>query len=877
MDQGTKEKQLDALLIILLSLAFALLFWKVVLAGASISRIHLIAEWDSVFDKFRLGQSQGMDPSLILLMVPYYLFVARSWNNGAVPLWNPNNGFGMPLLADPQSLSFSPLHLPLALSPHMHVYDLILVLELIIMAVGSFLLARCLGLARVTAVFCALTLSLCPYEQWYLELIGNGYCLIPFLFYLFINAAKRQTNGSATLAGIGCAFFLLSAHPELSLCAILFASLMVVLVVPTLQASLRTLFMAGTVAFCLSAPMLLPFLEYLRNADTYKHSSGAPAFMPWQTYVFNMLQPGFGGASPYLGIIVPLALPMVAPVIFRIITKRSRIRPFHRRVVMSMSILSVLAVLLTSKFGPLQSLLVIKPFSYLVVNYIFPVLMVFTTILAGFGLQLLFLLAGIIEHKHSNADGTDHSGTAASSAEDKPASKDTLGTAKATETASPPHLSPQDSTADPRISGSTTRGFHTAALFTHAVDLSHRFAPECFIPLLMAAVVLSFPMLVKVLNIDLHAAYFDMTLPQMALSNQDWLRNFFLIAVFLIALFSFPVMKRRLQSWRFSSYLPTLIAVLCVSLGVFSELAISRKSLPIRPTFNYPQAETIARLKELDGRFIATGDHILRPNTNLAYAIRDLRFHNPLFPKRYLDFMNHAGAKLDAFNQVFSPTISSMLDMASVRYIVTAEHLSHEDPSDDKRFELVARTSDGLEIYRNNGALPEAYIVSEAVFVEEQDQALEWISSDRFDSSKQVVIESAPVQLNDKASTIAHESSVQLTRAGDTTVTIDVATPHPGFLVLTDLWYPGWQATIDGAPAQMYRANYLFRAVQLSPGHHVVSFRYWPYSFMLGVSFMLILSLVGVYFLVKPPRKVKTRKLAASNWPQPAQTSKNLN
>src|SRR5579883_2399221 len=112
MDQGTKEKQLDALLIILLSLAFALLFWKVVLAGASISRIHLIAEWDSVFDKFRLGQSQGMDPSLILLMVPYYLFVARSWNNGAVPLWNPNNGFGMPLLADPQSLSFSPLHLP---------------------------------------------------------------------------------------------------------------------------------------------------------------------------------------------------------------------------------------------------------------------------------------------------------------------------------------------------------------------------------------------------------------------------------------------------------------------------------------------------------------------------------------------------------------------------------------------------------------------------------------------------------------------------------------------------------------------------------------------------------------------------------------------
>jgi hypothetical protein len=48
----------------------------------------------------------------------------------------------------------------------------------------------------------------------------------------------------------------------------------------------------------------------------------------------------------------------------------------------------------------------------------------------------------------------------------------------------------------------------------------------------------------------------------------------------------------------------------------------------------------------------------------------------------------------------------------------------------------------------------------------------------------------------------------------------------PGFAVLLDAWAPGWSATVDGAPAQIERADAVVRAVALSAGEHQIHFRY---------------------------------------------------
>lgn len=65
-------------------------------------------------------------------------------------------------------------------------------------------------------------------------------------------------------------------------------------------------------------------------------------------------------------------------------------------------------------------------------------------------------------------------------------------------------------------------------------------------------------------------------------------------------------------------------------------------------------------------------------------------------------------------------------------------------------------------------------------------------------------------------------------------VEIVVQAPGPRLLVLTDVYYPGWKATVGGREAPIYPANLAFRGVVVEPGSHAVVFTYEPTSFALG-------------------------------------------
>ena len=73
-------------------------------------------------------------------------------------------------------------------------------------------------------------------------------------------------------------------------------------------------------------------------------------------------------------------------------------------------------------------------------------------------------------------------------------------------------------------------------------------------------------------------------------------------------------------------------------------------------------------------------------------------------------------------------------------------------------------------------------------------------------------------------------------------VTIDVDADGPSWLLLSDVWYPGWEARVDGVANSVWQADYLFRAVPVPSGRHVVEFSYRPRSFLLG----LILAAAGL-------------------------------
>ena len=78
-------------------------------------------------------------------------------------------------------------------------------------------------------------------------------------------------------------------------------------------------------------------------------------------------------------------------------------------------------------------------------------------------------------------------------------------------------------------------------------------------------------------------------------------------------------------------------------------------------------------------------------------------------------------------------------------------------------------------------------------------------------------------------------------------VTIHAVLDRPGYLVLADTWYPGWEAAVDGETVPLLRANYAFRAVYLEAGEHTVEMVYRPLSVRVGgwVSLVALTVLVG--------------------------------
>ncbi|MCC7371303.1 MAG: YfhO family protein [Chloroflexi bacterium] len=166
---------------------------------------------------------------------------------------------------------------------------------------------------------------------------------------------------------------------------------------------------------------------------------------------------------------------------------------------------------------------------------------------------------------------------------------------------------------------------------------------------------------------------------------------------------------------------------------------------------------------------------------------------------------------------------------------------------------------DGIAVLENTRAFPRAYVVPEGVFrTRAEDAALVRMGSRPFDGSRQVVLEEGPTEglpLVRPRFGQPLDPSAMPVAASVTDVNSDrlrIATPDGpgGFLVLTDLYHRGWRARVDGQPAPVYLANFLFRAVALPPGPHTVELEFDPLSLRVGaaisVAVLLFAAMIGL-------------------------------
>jgi len=117
------------------------------------------------------------------------------------------------------------------------------------------------------------------------------------------------------------------------------------------------------------------------------------------------------------------------------------------------------------------------------------------------------------------------------------------------------------------------------------------------------------------------------------------------------------------------------------------------------------------------------------------------------------------------------------------------------------------------------------------------EETLRLMAEETFDPRTGVVLEEEPgVPLHG-----GEEASVaEIISSEPSEVVVRCRLAGAGILVLSDTFYPGWEATVDGSPGRILRANYAFRAVPLERGEHTVRFNYQPASFRAGAAVSVI-------------------------------------
>ena len=157
--------------------------------------------------------------------------------------------------------------------------------------------------------------------------------------------------------------------------------------------------------------------------------------------------------------------------------------------------------------------------------------------------------------------------------------------------------------------------------------------------------------------------------------------------------------------------------------------------------------------------------------------------------------------------------------------------------------------SGDVKIYENQAVLPRAFIVHQAELVKNDDQAIALLRDPGFDPRQKSVRVIGP---GESAGLVAAgqpspEDAASIVSYQPERVEIKTSLVSPGWLVLTDTNYPGWQVRVDGQPTQILPVNIMFRAVALPTGEHTIVFEFQPRSVQLG----MIISAIAVVVLVE--------------------------
>jgi len=176
----------------------------------------------------------------------------------------------------------------------------------------------------------------------------------------------------------------------------------------------------------------------------------------------------------------------------------------------------------------------------------------------------------------------------------------------------------------------------------------------------------------------------------------------------------------------------------------------------------------------------------------------------------------------------------------------------HHNKAKDNSLQLI---HDGIvKVYEDPAFLPRTYIAGADTVISQAAGRVRFMRTDEFAPNTQAVLSNRPwgrdyPSLPPAAGGDLHQSQITLYQPEE--VHVDLGSHNGGVLVLSDTYYPGWRAWVDGREVPIAEANHVFRAVPVRAGDHEVIFRFESTSFRAGIWVSLVSALLVVLAMWK--------------------------
>ncbi|MDD5085091.1 MAG: hypothetical protein PHE61_03490 [Candidatus Omnitrophica bacterium] len=215
----------------------------------------------------------------------------------------------------------------------------------------------------------------------------------------------------------------------------------------------------------------------------------------------------------------------------------------------------------------------------------------------------------------------------------------------------------------------------------------------------------------------------------------------------------------------------------------------------------------------------------LTPSANLVFHIDSCGAYSPLVMKRYFDLMGKLGGVNDS-QLIVDPDEEylyrhlAFLGMLNVKYIVSSKTL-------DSRYLEKVFDGGSSKVYKNPLYMARVFLLERYVVEPDETVTLSRVQSDEFNPRAVVYLNREPVFAEGVAVSCEAETvTIVSLKPGMLELACDVG--RNKILFWSDVYYPGWKAFVDGRPAEIYKANYIFKAVALGAGRHSVVFKFKP-------------------------------------------------